>query len=93
MKHRPKIIRRREGTSQGEAWCYRVSCPCGEEFEKHYAKKLAMADRNQHLMQVAPPVSERCRDPKRHACQPHDRCPVCADQMPLPGFEELGAIG
>jgi hypothetical protein len=89
MKHRPKVSRWREETSEGEAWCYRVVCPCGEEFGEHYAKKLAVSDQLKHRMDVAPPVSERCRDPKKHRMQPHDRCPVCADQLVLPGFEEI----
>ncbi|MET9710966.1 hypothetical protein [Nocardiopsis alba] len=89
VKHRPKVRRWREETSQGEAWCYAVSCPCGEEFDEHYTKRFAESDKARHLMGVAPPVSERCRDPKKHRMQSHDRCPVCADQLVLPGFEEI----
>ena len=89
MRHRPKVRRWREETSQGEAWCYQVRCPCGEEFDEHYAKRLAETDKNAHLTEVAPPAAERCRDPKKHRCQPHDRCPLCADQIALPGFEEI----
>ena len=89
MKHRPKVRRWREDTSQGEAWCYQVRCSCGTEFDEHYAKRLADNDKGRHLIDVAPPVAERCREPKKHRCQPHDRCPLCADQMALPGFEEI----
>nr|WP_192962910.1 hypothetical protein [Nocardiopsis sp. 90127] len=89
VRHRPKVRRWREETSQGEAWCYQVRCPCGEEFDEHYAKKLAVSDRLRHLMDVAPPLSERCRDPRAHRCRPHDHCPLCAGQATLPGFEDL----
>lgn len=93
MKHRPRIARWCEETPQGEAWCYRVECPCGEEFGTHYTKKFAESDLLRHRMGVAPPASERCRDPQQHRMQPWDRCPVCVDQLPLPGFEHLGAPG
>jgi len=89
--HRPKVRRWREDTSQGEAWCYAVTCSCGAEFDKHYAKKSAAADRLRHLSEVAAPVEERCRDPKKHRMQTHDHCPLCANQMALPGFEEIAS--
>lgn len=93
VRHRPKVRRWREETPQGEAWCYAVFCPCGEEFDEHYAKKLAESDRRRHRMEVAPPMTERCREPKKHQCQPWDFCPLCAYQMPLPGFGELEVAG
>lgn len=89
VRHRPKVRRWREETSQGEAWCYQVICSCGTEFDEHYAKRLAESDRLRHRMDVAPPVNERCRDPKKHRCQPWDFCPLCAYQIALPGFEEI----
>ncbi|MDA8368608.1 MAG: hypothetical protein M0026_01910 [Nocardiopsaceae bacterium] len=92
MKHRPKVRRWREETSQGEAWCYTVRCSCGTEFDEHYTRRLAENDRLRHLIDVAPPVSERCRDPKKHRMQTHDRCPLCADQLPLFDLEETGCM-
>lgn len=92
IRHRPKIHRWREETSQGEAWCYGVRCTCDAEFDEHYNKRLATYERAKHLMAVAPPREQRCRDPKRHRMQSWDRCPVCADQLPLPGMEDAAAL-
>ncbi|MEV2279221.1 hypothetical protein AB0I72_26950 [Nocardiopsis sp. NPDC049922] len=89
VRHRPRVRRWREETSQGLAWCYTVRCSCGTEFGEHYAKRLAETDKAKHLIEVRPPADQRCRDPKKHRTQPHDRCPVCADQLTLPGFEEI----
>lgn len=91
IKHRPRIHRWREETSQGEAWCYQVRCSCGEEFDEHYAKTIARLDRARHLMDVAPPASDRCREPRAHGNRPHDHCPLCAGQDALPGFDHLTA--
>jgi hypothetical protein len=88
IRHRPRVTRRREETREGEAWAYQVRCPCNTEFETHYAKRIAQNDRSRHLMDVAPPREERCRDPKRHGCQPHDRCVVCSHQLALFDIEE-----
>ncbi|MFE0270510.1 hypothetical protein ACFWZ7_26190 [Nocardiopsis alba] len=35
------------------------------------------------------PVADRCREPRRHRTPDTERCALCADQMPLPGFEEI----
>lgn len=91
IRHRPRVERWSEETSQGEAWCYGVRCECDAVFDEYYAKRLAEAERLRHLMDVAPPVSERCRDPKKHRLRGWDRCAVCADQLPLPGMEDLAA--
>ena len=93
MRHRPKVRRWSEETSEGLAWCYTVCCQCGEEFDEHYAKQPAEDDLRAHLTEVAPPPSERCREPRKHRMQSHDHCPVCAFQMVLPGFEELETAG
>ncbi|MFE6386769.1 hypothetical protein [Nocardiopsis dassonvillei] len=87
IRHRPRVERWREETSQGEAWCYGVVCPCDTEFDEHYAKKIAESDRLRHLMDVAPPPDQRCRNTRAHRCQTWDFCPVCAWQLPLPGME------
>jgi hypothetical protein len=77
------VRRWREETSQGETWAYQVVCSCTHTGAEHYTKRLAQNDRSRHLMDVAAPREERCRDPKRHGCQPHDRCAVCAHQLAL----------
>lgn len=81
--HRPRIERHQEETTEGLAWCYRLACSCGEEFDEHYAKSRAAADRDAHLSEVAPPDDERCRQPKAHKTRSWDHCPLCADQLPL----------
>ncbi|MEU3020187.1 hypothetical protein ABZ635_22650 [Nocardiopsis sp. NPDC007018] len=79
VRHRPTV--------------YRVRCTpgCTASFESRFSRQEAADDRRLHLDQVAPPASERCRDPRSHCTQPHDHCPVCANQMslPLPGFEDV----
>ncbi|SHK92440.1 hypothetical protein SAMN05421803_14314 [Nocardiopsis flavescens] len=92
IRHRPRVHRWREDTSQGEAWCYQVRCECGTEFGEYYAERLAETERAEHRMAVAPPREQRCRDPKRHRMQSWDRCCVCADQLPLPGMEDPAAL-
>lgn len=39
------------------------------------------------------PESDRCREPKRHRTPDTQRCALCADQLPLPGFEVLEVTG
>lgn len=91
IKHRPRIDRSEELTPEGSAWVFRVRCGCGLTGQALFRKCEAKEERAAHLAEVTPPESEQCRDPKRHGCRPHDRCPVCADQLPLPGFEGLEA--
>ncbi|PWV44558.1 hypothetical protein [Nocardiopsis sp. L17-MgMaSL7] len=94
-KHRPQVRRTHEMTPDGFAWVYRVHCSpgCDTGFEPRFAKNAAAADRLEHLEEVAPPASERCRDPHKHRTRPHDHCPLCAGQLPLPGLEGLDAGG
>ncbi|MBV2367112.1 hypothetical protein [Streptomonospora nanhaiensis] len=92
-RHRPTIARWREETSQGEAWCYQARCSCGVEMDEHYARGRAVRDRDEHLAEVAPPPAERCRAPRAHGSRSWDRCPLCVDQLALPGLEAWGAVG
>lgn len=85
-RHRPEIHRWPEDTPEGEAWCYQVRCECGHRGARHYARRSAAAERLEHLAEVSPPRSERCRDPRRHRMRSWDRCPLCADQPALPGM-------
>lgn len=90
MKHRPRLRHWRAQSSQGEAWCYQAVCTCGQEIgAEYFVRKLADADLLRHRMDVAPPVEERCRSPRDHRMKPWDRCPLCADQLVLPGFEDI----
>lgn len=86
-RHRPRVARWQEETSQGLAWCYQMQCECGIEADEHYTKRFAAADRAAHRDEVAPPRSQRCRQPTTHRMQWWDRCPLCADQLALPGLE------
>lgn len=87
MRHRPKIVRNREATSDGEAWVYRLTCTCGETGHGHYAKRDALADRNRHVTGMAAPPELRCHRPDDHGCRAWDACDVCSHQAALPGLD------
>ena len=91
IKHRPKIDMSYEETDEGWAAIYRVRCVCGDRFPDHFARTDAVAVRDNHRALVAPPAPKRCRSPKTHRCTWWDACPLCADQLVLPFFEEITA--
>jgi len=81
VRHRPKITRRVE---DGEK-VYRFTCACGLEGVERASRKMAAADQADHLASLPKiPADQQCRDPQRHRTRWWERCPVCADQLPLP---------
>ncbi|MEE2041561.1 hypothetical protein Q8791_30500 [Nocardiopsis sp. CT-R113] len=93
IKHRPEVgLGRREDTPEGEALIWRVRCACGTTAEAaHYRYADAAAAVEEHRLAAAPPPGKRCREPKKHRVAWHDWCPLCANQLTLPGFEDLMA--
>ncbi|MFD3685415.1 hypothetical protein ACFWTE_11420 [Nocardiopsis sp. NPDC058631] len=93
IRHRPEVgYGRREDTPEGEALIWRVQCACHATAEAaHYRYADAVAATEEHQLLVAPPPHKACREPRKHRVAWHDWCGLCADQLPLPGFEDLMA--
>ncbi|MGW5880265.1 hypothetical protein ACWFMI_27335 [Nocardiopsis terrae] len=92
IRHRPQLAHAIEDTPEGEALVWRVQCCSATQAAGHFRVVEAEQALQDHLVEVAPPPGQACREPRKHRCQPHDHCPLCADQLPLPGMEDPALV-
>lgn len=88
VRHLPVVERRTVNRSVS----YVLTCTCGQTWPEYAAKRMASADRMEHLMAVSTvPAAERCRDNRAHRRQPWEFCALCAGQLDLFDLTELEA--
>ncbi|MFG1999724.1 hypothetical protein ACGFNU_11310 [Spirillospora sp. NPDC048911] len=103
-RHLPKVVRRARrvaAAGAGGIACasvreYVLTCTCAGVWEAHPSKRLADADRIEHLNQVCQvPLEQQCRRPRAHKRAAGEYCELCVTQIALdlgiPGLDD-GAV-
>lgn len=89
--HQTSVMQSAERVSAGRSRrVYRLVCGCGFEGPARTRMTNLRGDVTAHLVAVSPvPQDERCTQPTAHRRRPWERCALCADQLVMPGMEEL----
>ncbi len=79
--HRKKVRHYTDQTRQ-------ASCACGWQGDIHRHQADVDADWRLHVVSLLPPEQQRCRV-REHRTAWWEPCPLCADQLVLPGLEKV----